>query len=598
MTKTKKNHTNKKINFKYNMGVFWSFVRKYKASVVLLIFLITLIELSRISEKFLFKEIIDRGTDYGAGILLASVLAKILVIIAVLFVISVIVKAVSRWIYMYYLNKLDSHLMKDLKNRFFNHIISLDHDFHTTHKTGSLISRLGRGSGAMETMVDVFVMNFIPMIIQLIVVMVSIIYFDPVSALIVFITALVFILYSYKILKMQEPSKVELNKTWDIEKGNIADFLTNIESIRYFGKEKLIKSKATKLTENCRRAQMRNWSYFKWFDAGQIVILGTGIFFLMLFPIRSFLAGNMTLGTLAFIYTAFANLAGSLFGFVWGIRGFYRAMADFQDLFEYGKIEKVILDKPGAEKLKVRHGEIVFNNIEFSYGKRKMFRNFKLKVPKDQKVALVGHSGCGKSTLVKLLYRLHDVEDGEIMIDGKGIKEFTQESLRNEMSIVPQECVLFDDTIYNNIKFSKPDASRKEVMKAIRFAQLDQIIKEFPKQENTIVGERGVKLSGGEKQRVSIARAILADKKILVLDEATSALDSETEHEIQRDLEKLMKGRTSIIIAHRLSTIMHADKIVVMRRGKIIETGKHNKLVKQNGEYKKLWNLQKGGYIK
>ena len=197
-----------------------------------------------------------------------------------------------------------------------------------------------------------------------------------------------------------------------------------------------------------------------------------------------------------------------------------------------------------------------------------------------------------------MLYRLYDVNEGSILIDGKDIKDFRQESLRAEMSIVPQECMLFDDSIYNNIKFSKPHASHEEVLKAIKFAQLDRFVASLPLKENTIVGERGVKLSGGEKQRVSIARALLANKKILVLDEATSSLDSETEMQIQMALTKLMEGRTTIIIAHRLSTIMKADKIVVMHKGEIMQVGTHRDLIRKKGEYKKLWNLQRGGYIK
>jgi len=261
-------------------------------------------------------------------------------------------------------------------------------------------------------------------------------------------------------------------------------------------------------------------------------------------------------------------------------------------------VQKQIVDKPNSKNLEIKDGTVEFKNIDFSYGKRKIFKNFSLKIPKNKKIALVGHSGCGKTTLVKLLYRMYDVNHGAILIDGKDIRDVKQESLRNEMSMVPQECTLFDDTIYNNVAFSKPKATREEVLKAMRFAQLDKIIKEFPNKEKTIVGERGVRLSGGEKQRVSIARAILADKKILVLDEATSSLDSETEHEIQKDLEKLMEGRTSMIIAHRLSTIMHADMIVVMEKGQIVQMGTHNELISQEGEYNHLWNLQKGGYIK
>ncbi|MBS3141552.1 ATP-binding cassette domain-containing protein [Candidatus Woesearchaeota archaeon] len=270
----------------------------------------------------------------------------------------------------------------------------------------------------------------------------------------------------------------------------------------------------------------------------------------------------------------------------------------FNDLFAYGKIEREVKDKENAAELEIKKGEIEFRNISFDYGKRSIFKNFNLKINKNEKIALVGHSGSGKSTLVKLLYRFYDVNSGEILIDGKNIKDFRQESLRGEMAIVPQECILFDDTVYNNITFSRPDSIHNDVIKAIKFSQLDKIIEKFPKKENTIVGERGIKLSGGEKQRVSIARAILADKKVLVLDEATSSLDSETEFEIQKDLQELMKGRTSIIIAHRLSTIMRADRIIVMKEGKIVQIGKHEDLINLEGEYKKLWNLQKGGYIK
>ena len=215
----------------------------------------------------------------------------------------------------------------------------------------------------------------------------------------------------------------------------------------------------------------------------------------------------------------------------------------------------------------------------------------------NKRVALVGSSGSGKSTLIKLLYRFYDVDEGEILIDGKDIRSFSQKSLRSELSIVPQECVLFDDSVYNNILFSRPDATRREVMRAISSAQLAQTVKIFPKQEQTIVGERGVRLSGGEKQRVSIARALLANKRVLVLDEATSSLDSETEHEIQEDLQHLMKGRTSLIIAHRLSTIMRADIIVVLDNGKIVQKGAHRQLITKHGVYKRLWNLQKGGYL-
>jgi len=318
---------------------------------------------------------------------------------------------------------------------------------------------------------------------------------------------------------------------------------------------------------------------------------------LIFFSVNKFISGEVTLGTLAFIYTAYLGLLGPLFGFVHGIRNFSKSMADFQELFEYGKFSNEIKDIPNAEELEIKKGEIEFKNVSFGYQSRKIINNVDLKIKPGEKVALVGHSGSGKTTLVKLLYRFYDVDSGEILIDGKNIKEFKQESLRSELSIVPQEAILFDDTIYNNIAFSNSKADRKQVMQAMKFAQLDQFVKQLPRKEETIVGERGVKLSGGEKQRVSIARAILANQKVLVLDEATSSLDSQTEYEIQKDLHKLMQGRTSIIIAHRLSTIMNADKIVVMDKGKIVQIGTHRTLINQKGVYRHLWNLQKGGYL-
>jgi len=589
---------NKKINFKYNFKVYWSFVKRYKLLLFAIIFLVFLIEIRHVIDKFLFKILIDKGTAFNSGILAIEDLINILIIIAGIFILLIASGFVLRWLHIHLLNIFETNIIIDLKKKFFNHLIELDHNFHVSHKTGSLISRLMRGAGSMERMSDVIVFNFAPLVLQLIVVSLSLVYFDKISALIVSITILVFISYSIFIQKVQQKANLELNATEDIEKANISDIFTNIDSIKYFGKEELIKRKFAKLTGNTRDATMKLWNYHRWFDSIQSLILGLGTFFLVYFPIKSFLAGNITLGTLAFIYTAFGGLIGNLFGFVHGIRGYYRSMADFQDLFEYGKVKKEIIDKPDAINLKIKWGNVEFKDITFNYGKRTIFKNFSLKISKNKKVALVGHSGSGKTTLIKLLYRLYDVNEGKILIDSQNINDVKQESLREEMSIVPQECVLFDDTIYNNVKFSKPNARKEEVMQAIKFAQLDKIIKEFPYKEKTIVGERGVKLSGGEKQRVSIARAILANKKILVLDEATSSLDSETEYEIQRDLENLMEGRTSIIIAHRLSTVMHADIIVVLKKGKIVQMGNHEELIKQEGEYRKLWEIQKGGYIK
>jgi ABC-type multidrug transport system fused ATPase/permease subunit len=586
------------IDFKYNLKTYFSFLKKYKLTTLFVIIFAVLIELKVVSDKFLFKIVIDNGTSFLSSNLSKLSFINILFATAVVFAGTTLIFVVSTWMKNHLLNKIETSMIADLKRKYFNHLISLDHNFHITHKTGSLISRLTRAAGSVERLTDIIVYNFSSLVIQMIAVFFSLVYFDFFSAVIVLLVVFAFIIFSFVIQRMQEKSNLLANTAEDTEKGSISDIFTNIDSIKYFGKEKIIKDKYYNLSEETKKAYLKNWNYYRWMSAGQDLILSLGSFFIVYFSLVKFLDNQLSLGTLAFIYTAYLGLIGEMFGFVSGIRGFYRSMADFQDLFEYGKIQKEIKDKLNAKEFKIKEGQVEFKNIDFNYGKRKIFENFNLKINKNKKIALVGHSGSGKTTLIKLLYRFYDIDNGQILIDNTDIMDIKQESLREEMSIVPQECILFDDTIFNNIAFSSPKAAKEQVMSAIKFAQLDKIIGKFPDKEKTIVGERGVKLSGGEKQRVSIARAILADKKILVLDEATSSLDSETEHEIQADLEKLMQNRTSIIIAHRLSTIMNADKIIVMKNGKIIQEGTHAQLISKKGEYNHLWNLQRGGYIK
>ncbi len=586
------------IDYKYNLSEYFGFLKNYKFLVGLLIFIVLLNEIKQIVDRYLLKIVIDNGTNFSSGKLAMNEFTSILIVAAVVYIAVMSFNLLVSWFKLHFLNRLDAATIYDLKQKYFSHILDLDHNFHTTHKTGSLISRLNRGSSAMERMNDSILFEFAPLVLQLFVAITALFYLDSISALIIFGVMAVFISFSFIKQRHSEESNLIANKSEDIEKGNVADFFTNIDSIRHYGKESYIKLKYQSLIKKTQENLLKNWDHFRATSAGQSLILGIGTFLLIFFSINKFLNGEITLGTVAFIYTTYMGLFGPLFGFVHGMRNASRAMADFQELFEYGKIEREIKDEPNAKKLKIQRGEIELRNISFKYGKREIFKNFNLKLEPQEKIALVGHSGCGKTTLIKLLYRLYDVDCGGVFLDGKNIKGFKQESLRSEMSIVPQECILFDDSIFNNIKFSNPNASKEGVMNAIKFAQLDKIIKTFPDKEDTLVGERGVKLSGGEKQRVSIARAILADKKILVLDEATSSLDSETEHEIQKDLKKLLEGRTSIIIAHRLSTIMNADRIIVMQSGKIVQIGKHSDLIRQPGEYKKLWSLQKGGYIK
>ncbi len=589
------------IDFKYNLQVYFHLARKYRLLFISILIVVLLIGAAGAVEKFLFKLIVDEGTAFSQGNLALEKITKTLILLAMAFLSVTLIQTVLKWVQIHYTNILESNLIADLKRKFFNHLVYLSYQFHTTHKTGSLISRLVRGGRSMEAMTDVIIFNVAPLVFQLVVVGGSLLYFDWLSALVVLITAVVFIAYSYCIQQIQRRYIVTANEAEDVEKANIGDCFTNIDSIKYFGKEQAISEKFLSISERTKTAFIRQWHLYRWLDAGQLFIISGGTFLVLYFPLVRFLQGETSLGTIIFIYTIYGNLLNPLFGFVRGMRDFYRVMADFESLFQYGKISNEIKDKAGAKELTIADGTVEFRNVTFSYGrgklKRRLLSHFNLTVPSGKKIALVGPSGSGKTTIIKLLYRLYDVERGNILVDGKDVRDCQQESLRSELSIVPQECVLFDDTIYNNIAFSNPRATRQEVLQAMKFAQLDKVVRHFPQQENTLVGERGIRLSGGEKQRVSIARALLANKRILVLDEATSSLDSQTEHDIQRALQKLMQNRTTVIIAHRLSTIMKADKIIVMDKGKIVQAGTHAQLIQRQGVYKQLWNLQRGGYI-
>jgi ATP-binding cassette subfamily B protein len=593
-----KKEEKKKIHFKRNFKEYFELVKKHKGLYILMIFMVILTEIIFLADKYLYKWFVDDSEKFISGSLNQDTFIQSLILIAIIYLVLVFLRSFSSWLNMHLIAMVEPKLIRDLKEKYFGHILKLSHKFHSEHESGKLISRLNRGSSSIEGITDVFVFQVGPIIIQFLVIFTSIAVFTWKPAIVLAAVIISFVSYSLYLQNKQKKIHAAWNKARDSESGFISDSLTNVESIKYFGSEKRIQNKYQKYIEKSRKTSKKYWDTFSKMSLGQQFIIGIGLIAMIYFPILEFLEGKITLGTVVFIYSLYGMISSNLFRFMWGIRNFYRSMGDMEDLFQYGEIKNEIKDKCHAKNLKIKKGFIEFKNVTFGFEeKNKLFNNFNLKIKPNEKIALVGHSGSGKTTIVKLLNRLYDVNEGSIKIDGKDIREFKQESLRSETGIVPQEPILFDDTIYNNIKFAKPRAKRKEIMEAIKLAQLEKIIKNLPKKENTVVGERGIKLSGGEKQRVSIARAILANKKILILDEATSALDSQTEHDIQKALEVLLEGRTSIIIAHRLSTIMDADRIIVLDKGKIVEEGNHKELIRKKGYYYKLWNLQSGGYL-
>ncbi len=594
------------IDMKYNLKVLWSFLRKYKLIFFGTIGFIFMNEVVTFFDNFIFKYLVDKATLFTNEQIAAELFAKIVLITIIIFLGLRLVGALFWFIILHLINRLETNLMSDIEKKSFWHIINLSYLFHLNKKTGSIISQFTRGVNKVESFADAFIFNFVPVTFRIIISVGVIFYFDKTTALILTIMTALFIIFGIKITNIQKVPQNIANYREDILKQNLSDVFLNIETVKYFGKEKSTFNYFTNLSQKLKKSRLKFFDYFRWHAGIQTTILGVGITLILYFSFNGFLNGKMTLGSITLIYAAIWKLIPQLFGLIHGYRQFIRSSIDVNALFKMFKEKNEVVDVPQAKDIKIDEGKVEFDHVSFTYPKTRTMKNrqeavlnnFSIKIRKNSKVALVGPSGGGKTTVIKLLYRLFDLDSGKIVIDDQDISKITQKSLRNSMSIVPQEPILFDNTINFNIAYANPKASRKDLWKAIRFAQLDQFIKNLPSQEKTIVGERGVKLSGGEKQRVSIARAILADKKILILDEATSALDSETEMEIQKDLEKLMKGRTTIMIAHRLSTIMKADIIVVIDKGRIVEVGSHKELTnKRGGLYQRLWGLQQGGWL-
>ena len=488
---------------------------------------------------------------------------------------------IQEWINNFFLQKLQYHSYK----------------FFSENMSWSLISKFRKGVSAFEKLSDIFSWQILPFITNVTIILIIIGVQNIWISIWIFIVILIFTRLQYVLYKYIHPYQEKANALDSEQGGLLSDLIINNHTIKLFASEKKEERKYAKLnydTAHARKIQYHK-SIWIWGSSAAIwIILEIGIMYL---AIRMWWNGTISLGMIVLLQTYILRLIDFLWGIGQTLRHTFIAISEASEILQIIDTPHEIQDK-SSKKLKLQHGAISFNNVNFSYGENQIFHDLNFHIKPGERVALVGESGSGKTTITKLLFRLYDIQKGEILIDDQNIAEVTQESLRSSMSMIPQDPILFHRSIRENIAYGKPNASDEEIIAAAKMARCHEFISHLKDGYETLVGERGIKLSGGERQRVAIARAILENKQIIVMDEATSALDSESEFLIQEAIEELMQNKTLLIIAHRLSTIMKMDKIIVMDQGKIAEKGSHKELLaKDNGIYKKLRNIQSGGFI-
>jgi ATP-binding cassette subfamily B protein len=485
--------------------------------------------------------------------------------------------------------------VRQLAKRTFRHLHALSLRFHLERRTGGLNRVIERGVTGVDTIVRMAVLNSIPTAVELVMISGLVAYyFGWIYVVVVLATVGLYVWFTLWASEQRIAIRRDMNESDTEAHSKAVDSLLNYETVKYFGNEELEARRFDSSMARYEKAAIRTYSSLGVLNTGQAVIFTLGTVICMLLAARDVAAGVLTIGGFVMINAILMQLYLPLnfMGMVY--REIKQGLIDIETMFALLHEPPEIIDRPGAKPLQVKKGEIRFENVSFAYDpERQILKNISFEVPAGKMVAIVGPSGAGKSTISRILFRFYELSGGRVLIDGQNISDVTQASLRAALGMVPQDTVLFNDTIEYNIRYGKPEASEREVREAARLAQIDEFIMTLPQGYDALVGERGLKLSGGEKQRVAIARTILKAPPILMLDEATSALDSHTEKDIQDALEHVARERTSLVIAHRLSTVVHADNIIVLDHGEIVEHGTHLELLGKGGLYASLWWRQR-----
>ncbi len=574
---------------------FYRHIKQYKLILFLMIVTVICAPIMSILVMYHYKLFFDVIVTQQDNPEIVSLLMKIILTILGINMVQSVLWRTAGFLNDYF----QPRVMTNIVNGCFDYLHGHSYDFFNNNFSGALVKKVNRLSRAFESIADKIYWNLLPLVVVVVSILVVLFKTHPVlgAALSAWIAVFIVTNYLFSLYKLKfdiESSKAETKVS-----AMLADTITNAVTIKLFTSLPFELKRFVELTEVWFRKMKKSWdmsNYYEMIQAGFIM----GIEFLMMyFGIRFWREGMITVGDFVLIQAFLLELFGKLWDFGRIIRDIYENLADAEEMIVILHTPYGIQDKIRPKRLVVKRGTIEFENVSFEYNEEQgVIRNFSLLIRSGEKVALIGPSGGGKSTIAKLIFRFFDIQKGKIVIDGVDIKTVSQKSLRESISLVPQDPVLFHRSLMENIRYGSQGASDQEVLVASHLARCDEFIQKLPQKYATYVGERGVKLSGGQRQRVAIARAILKNAPILILDEATSSLDSHSEILIQEALENLMKQKTTIVIAHRLSTIMKMDRIVVLQNGEIVESGSHGELLKrEEGLYKKLWELQVGGYV-
>lgn len=580
-----------------NTKIDWSIFRKllpylleFKTRVFLALSCLVFAKLASIGLPFVLKHTVDNlNLETGKEAIMAATIGLVIAYGA-LRLANVLFGEIRDTLF----GRVTERAMRRLGLTVFNHLHKLDLDFHLSRQTGGLSRDIERGTSGISFLMRFMIFNIGPTLLEISMV-VGILFFNYGFdfASVILVSVVLYVFFSIKATDWRTQFVKEVNQADNSSSSRAIDSLLNFETVKYFNNEKFEANRYDKDLSAWENARRRNRLSLFALNGGQAFIIAAAMTSMLALAALNVAEGKMTIGDFVLVnaFTMQIFMPLNFLGFVYReIRG---SLANIENLFNLLERKPAVVDSKDSIQLIVNKGLIKFDNVCFAYNeKRQILKNISFEVESGTKVAVVGESGSGKSTLVKLLFRFYDPVSGSIEIDDTNIKQCTQDSVRKHIGIVPQDTVLFNDSLIENIRYGRPDSSNEDIQQAIKMAHLDKFVTSLPDGGDTQVGERGLKLSGGEKQRVSIARTILKRPPIMVFDEATSSLDSQSEQAILKALNEIAKGHTSVMIAHRLSTIVDADKILVMKAGELVEQGNHDALLNKNGVYAALWHAQ------